>query len=188
MRQRVSVLLPFVVVSLILPTPAQKASNSSAIDGPPAYTISEAYNVYSAILAAQTPYVSEFVVDLETNPYQLCRAPEEELDTSVRAAMVDYSKVNHSKFILLPIFFRVFPVSKPYRLVLRRDLKDNSKIGSEMFGGPDVWSFSAVGFNQDKTTALAYYQHTVTGGILVLQKIRGKWTELGPKAMCRWIS
>src|SRR5690349_6235628 len=124
MGQRVSVLQPFVVVSFLLPTPAQKASNSSAIDGPPAYTIGEAYSVYSAILARQSPYVTEYVVNLETNPYQMCRAPDGELDTSVRAAMLDYVKVNHSKFILLPIFFRVFPVPKPYRLVLRQDLKD----------------------------------------------------------------
>jgi hypothetical protein len=189
MRQRDFVLLAIVVVSLVRPIPAQKATTPAPVDASPAYTVSEAYAVYASILEARSQYFGEFVVGLETQPYEMCRAPDGEPDTSIRADMVDYVKVNHSRFILLPIFFRIFPVSKPYRLVLRQDLKPvDLGIGFLRFGGPDLWTFSAVGFSRDKTVALTYYEHSGSGQIMVLQKIRGKWTELGPKAMCGWMA
>lgn len=135
MRQGFSILLAFVVGSA-RPIPAQKVSNSSAADGPPAYTVTEAYSVYSSILGAHG--LGRFV-NLETEPHAMCQVPGSELDPSMRAAIVDYVKVNHSKFILLPIFFGLFPGSKSYKLVLRQELPP--PVDSEI--GFDLWSFSA---------------------------------------------
>ena len=180
--RRMSILLAF-VVALVSPIPAQKASNSSVADGPPAYTVSEAYSVYSSILRG-----GAYLVNIETEPHEMCRVLGREPDQSMREAMVDYVKVNHSKFVLLPIFFGLFPGSRPSKLVRRQDLPPVNPVNNPEFGGPDLWSFSAVGFNRDKTFALTYYEHSGTGAILVLQKIGGRWTVLEPRAICRWIS
>jgi hypothetical protein len=204
MRQRGSILLAVVVLFVAKPALAQKPKNSSAVSGgSSAYTISEAYAVYASILEAESPFVvGEVIVNLQTEPYKLCRAPNDELDISIRAAMVDYVRANQSSYILLPIFFHVFPVSKPYRLVLRQELtsvNQGPELGGflpHIFGArpevlgsrADLRSFSAVGFNQDKTVALTYYEHSPSGAIRIFQKVNGKWRELGSKAMCGWIS
>jgi hypothetical protein len=180
MRRGFSVLL-VLGVALIRPTPAQNVSGSPPADGPQAYTVTEAYSVYTAILGAHG--IGRFV-NLETDPHEMCRAPGSEPDPSMRAAMVDYVKVNHSKFILLPIFFGLFAGSKSFKLVLRQELPP--PVDTEI--AIDLWSFSAVGFNRDKNLALTYYEHAGTGGILVLQKIGGKWVQLESKTMCRWIA
>ena len=182
MGQRISILLAL-VVGLVRPIPAQKVSNSSAADGPPAYTVSEAYSVYSYILGG-----GGYFVNIETEPHEMCRAPGSDLDPSMREAMVDYVKVNRSKFLLLPIFFGLFPGSRSSKLVRGQDLAPDPRSQSFIGVGPDLCFFSAVGFNRDKTLALTYYSRLGTGGILVLQKIGGKWTQLQSKEMCRWIA
>jgi hypothetical protein len=148
------------------------------------YTVSEAYAVYASILGGESP-VGGGALSLETEPYQMCLKPKDELDTSIREAMVDYIRVNRKSLILLPGLFQVFPVAESYRLVRKQELKSDAL-------GRSLRTFSAVGFNRDRTVALAYYEHsgnrTGSGAILVLHKVDGKWMELAQRAMCRWIS
>ncbi len=112
--------------------------------------------------------------------------------------MADYVKSNQTMFNLQPGLH----VEKPYTFVSRQEMNRLRGNNGETFwrtyptsGG--IRTFSAVGFDSNKTFALVYESSVVpllggegagSGGILVLQKVDGKWKDLPRKMMCRWIS
>jgi hypothetical protein len=186
--RRLSILL--MLAQAFLPTPAQSQRRDST--EPPAYTVSEAYEVYSAILESVFTEHEQLVILDETFPHRCGMTPNKGAK-NVTGAAADYLAVNAQKFRLQTNF----QVSKPYALISIDELKNLTS------GGP--WgkffamypksggyiNLSAVGFNQSKTTAVVAYDlvrglNSGNGEFRTLQKVDGKWV---PESVghCKWI-
>lgn len=147
------------------------------------YEDSEAYNVYSAVLALENPKGDLLIVDT-TVPFTHCLEPRS--DQVVDAAIEDYRKANKSKWRL----GYHLGLERSYTLVSQDEagdlLQSPPKRGAwrfSAFGG--IHHFSAVGFSPDKT--IAFVEMDVVcgglcghGGPFILQKKKGKWVQYVP--------
>ena len=128
-----------------------------AEDSPQPYVVSEAYEVYSALLpqewAWRVAHAATLVLRMETVPYQMCLGPDAASKQILGPAIADYIKVNQKRWLLQ----RQFQIEKPYELAPTNQLSTVSKAHA---GG---WiEVSAVGFNDPKTVAVVYIGHSAT--------------------------
>jgi hypothetical protein len=186
--RRFSILL--MLAQALLPTPAQSQQQDST--EPAAYSVSEAYEVYSAIFESVFTEPEQLVILNETFPHK-CGATPNKGAINVAGAAADYLAVNEHTFRLK----RNFQVSKPYALISIDELKSLTSAGpwGKFFamypksGG--YINLSAVGFNQSKTTAVVAYDlvrglNSGNGEFRTLQKVDGKWVR-ETVGHCKWI-
>ncbi|MFT3745908.1 MAG: hypothetical protein QM785_16665 [Pyrinomonadaceae bacterium] len=177
-----------------------------------AYNDNEAYQVYAALLPAEWTVkeakAKKLVIVGETSDFRsfarekkesICLVPAEGEESIYAPVLKNYVDVNKTKWTLQ----RKFPDGISYELVPSLDIDAIFKTkGIE--GWKDFYAkypdsggsitLSAVGFNADKTFAIAYVGHSC-GGLCgggryhVLKKADGKWTEISWKGQsCSWAS
>ena len=183
-----------VIVLLLVISSLPNQTTSSA------YDVSEAYEVYAAILpsewSSRVPNAKQLIIRRETRSLQMCLKPSSEEQARVGPAIADYVNQNEKKWLLQP----KLSFTTPYQFL------ETSKIDTFMShvgwiefyrqypesGG--IVEFSAVGFNVDKTIAVVYIGHLCgalcgRGTYHVMEKRDGKWKELEFKGdSCAWIS
>lgn len=163
----------------------------SVADATEPYEDTDAYDVYSAIIAstAPDPEMHMFLIGINTLPISL-RSDKDQLGNDERrkevarakgTALSDYVKVNSKSWILQ----RKFNLPEAYELVTEDRMRilfpDNG-----LFRGKWI-QFSAVGFNPDKTMAVVFlwdwcsiYCCCGQSSSAVLQKKSdGKWKVIG---------
>jgi hypothetical protein len=164
--------------------------SSSVADATEPYEDTDAYDVYSAIIAsiAPDPEMHMWLIGIDTLPISLSDKDQlgnderrKEVKRAKGTALSDYVKVNSKRWILQ----RKFNLPEPYELVTEDRMRilfpDNG-----LFRGTWI-QFSAVGFNPDKTMALVFlwdwcsiYCCCGQSSSAVLQKqSNGKWKVIG---------
>jgi hypothetical protein len=155
------------------------------------YDVTEAYEVYSALIPDESlvkPNAGTVLIRAATEPHEMCLKPEDDAEGRlVKFAMEDYDKENGPRWLLQ----RKFTLDRPYDLLYADDFASWSReAGLAPRDGfraryPDArgWMvFSAVGFSQEKTIAVVYVGHHYgnggSGGFAVLRKEAGKWTPM----------
>jgi len=178
------------IVSLLISSLLLLQNGAANKDAQPkSYEDAEAYEVYSAILptswAWQVAKAQSLVIREETMPYKMCLRPDAKSEAVVGPAISEYVRLNEKPWLLQ----RSLSIEKPYELVGSDEFKKSAFKGDwENFykrrpnsGG---WiGLSAVGFNADRTVAVAFMTHacgSLCGGgdFYVLQKKDGKWIPL----------
>ena len=193
---------PSIILLLIsLFSPFQSTSASAAAQQP-AYQVTEAYEVYSAILPSGWTWreakSKKLVIRSDTRTYDMCLRPEKEYEEIIGPAISDYVRQNEKTWILQ----KNLSIEKPYEIIRGDEIQSMFEQGLEGWKPfyekyPDSggWiELSAVGFNGDKTVAVVYMGHHCGGlcgggNFHVLQKRDGKWVPLEWKGRsCGWAS
>jgi len=156
-------------------------------ESPEPYTVSEAYEVYSAVLPdeSRAERATTLVIRDEVVSYEMCLYPDEESKKIIGPAIAHYQIVNRKRWRLQ----RDFHLQRTYELMPADKL-------AYVFSDPEAgrWiELSAVGFNDAKTVAVVHIGHRACGGrcaggsFTVLEKKNGKWQPLRWKgSACAW--
>ena len=153
------------------------------------YQDAEAYRVYSAILPR---FLSSFderemlFIRRGTVWYSSkCLTPGPSVKKVFQPAMVDYKRVNRSRWQLE----RRFELERPYELVWEEDYENRSSKAEF----PYFIELSAVGFNPSKTIAVVYLTEYCRGSyclsrnLIVLRKEGERWRDLHDGGLvCMW--
>jgi len=176
----------FAVVVLMLcfsSTVAQQPAPASP------YDVDEVYRVYSVLLPREESYEfarGTLVIQEETVSEHLdTKCLTKAATRKFKDAIVDYERANTKQWLLQ----RLFQSEKPYGLVSSDAIKAAFKerfwdsFESRYPGSGGYITFSAVGFNNDKTLAVVYTGSSCGGlcgrwGFHVLEKINGQWKEV----------
>jgi hypothetical protein len=158
---------------------------------PQPYTISEAYEVYSAILAdeSERSRSTKLVIAQETRKFEMCLKPaDRESNMTLEPAIADYNEQNRKPLLLQ----WNLQIDMPYTLVPQSVLDAFFRKGGSGWEGfrksypqSESWiSLSAVGFNLDRTLAIVYItrDHGPMGGNGVLKVLKiedGQWKPFG---------
>lgn len=165
------------------------------------YEDADAYEIYSMLLPLEwtttAAHAKTLVIQTETVDYEMCLQPEKEYTQLLSPAITAFEKLNKQPTLLQ----RKFADSISYRLVTSADIKatfDETYSWEKFYklypssGG--YTQISQIGFNADKTIAIAYIGHSCGGlcgggGFHVLQKKEDKWSPLEWKgSRCYWAS
>ncbi len=129
----------------------------------------DTYEVYSVVLRDRKPNVETWKIVYETKPFTFCLKPTQDLASTYRPVLDDYTMKNKGKFILQ----RKFDLSA-YTMVSPQ----------EWFGrtpSVDLAAVSAIGFNRDRTRAgvccSVGNSAGSSGTCLFLVKQDGKWKD-----------
>ena len=197
------------VVGLVLVAAAAAQLNpqTNPRPEPKPYEVSEAYEVYAALLPEEWiwryAHARYLVIQEETDsepffqPVRECLPSTPEFLKTYRSVVGDFEKVNRDSKRLV----RKLQIDKPYQLVPRATIlglfKYDAFEGWQSFGDkfPESEGYidiSAVGFNAEKTQALVYTGHScgaLCGGgtYHLLEKKGGKWQEVRGLG-CSWAS
>jgi hypothetical protein len=185
---------------LIVSSLLYQSGGAKKEEQPEAYTDPDAYEVYNAILTSQRRLENAnaklFFIPSLTQSEKMCLAPDKESQKIIGSAISDYEKKNEKAWLLQPLL----NVELRYQLIPPEELQAARELGmwSAYFAkhpNADNWiELSAVGFNEDKTVAVAYMRHLCgmmcgDGHFHVLQKKDGKWMPLEWKgSQCVWNS
>lgn len=162
------------------------------------YTDKEAFKVYSAIMPGVIAGKTTLVEDTTAKRPVNCLKDESVSDPDLREALADYQHVNERVWILSG----EFDTGSKRDFVQRKELdsffRKNVDKGWKKFyrKHPDAAgfvSFSAVGFNQDRSAAVVYSAVSscafcASGGLHFMKKGPNGWVELKDASTCRWIS
>ena len=180
------------IILLLISLPSLFQSTSASAAGPqPAYQVTEAYEVYSAILPSEWTWreakARKLVIRSDTRTYDMCLVPEKEYEEMIGPAISDYVRQNQKTWILQ----KNLSIEKPYEIIRWDEIEpmfeqglEGWKTFYEKYPDSGGWiELSAVGFNADKTVAVVYVGHSCGGlcgggGFQVLQKRDGKWVPL----------
>jgi hypothetical protein len=129
----------------------------------------DTYQIYSAELRHRKPSVEAWKIMQETRPFTFCLKPTQNLASTYRSVLDDYTMKNQSKLILERKF----------------DLPAYSMVSSQEWfqrSGPvDLATVSAVGLNRDRTRAGVCYSVGSSAGsagtCLFLVKQSGNWED-----------
>jgi len=158
----------------------------------------ESYAIYSAILN-QDPFVDDraskrILISGETTPESdleaACPTRLAKYDPAVRQAVEAYGRANQSTYLLESHF----TLRKAYKLlddsawgVVFENKKDPSAVLKQLYalnpGARGIYSFSAVGFNLERTVAIVHVLFycdwlCVESNRFVVRKIGGKWQSV----------
>jgi len=151
---------------------------------PATYEVPEAYQLYSAALAAQH-LQGDLLISQTTVPFSHCLDSDQ--GTPIQAAINSYKKLNRTTWQLQ----RRFLVEQQYKLVTAEEieaLKEDSAHQSFFWRfkhDARLVRFSAVGFNKNKTLAF-FEMDVVCGGLcgygqpFLLERRNGKWLPYSP--------
>ncbi len=174
------------------------------------YTDSDAYEIYSSIIAKEWPIqkgkATNLVIQTETrefpgsvNDRKRCLIPSPQEEPIYRRVIEAYHRINKTPLLL----DRRFDFSIPYELVPKSSI-DAIFANKGVDGWTDFYAkypnsggivhMSAVGFNADKTFAIVYVGHACGGRCgggkyHILKKRGNKWSEaewIGNR--CSWRS
>jgi len=181
-----------------------------AQDGPPApIDDPDAYAVYASLLPNEwtvtAAHAKRLVFLRETDAYSRCMPKGPSLETDWKTTVDAYRAANASvRFVR-----EGFPLGLPYVVATKAEIdaafhddsvKPGLGLGWDGFYKryPDSGGFlvvSAVGFNAEKTRAMAYIGHScgsLCGGGThhLLENVQGTWREVRPRDVqfCMWAS
>ena len=166
----------------------------------------EAYAVYASLLpdewTVRDAHAKQLVFQRETDPYSRCMPSGAPMTTDWKQTVDAYRAENAG-----PRAMREgFGLGLPYVVISRADIQATFQdraapnLGWDGFYKrfPDSGGYmmvSAVGFNADKTRAMAYIGHgcgSLCGGGThhLLEKTDGRWREVRPRGVsfCMWAS
>lgn len=168
---------------------------------PMPYDDADAYEIYSTLIPSEWPvkeaHAKKLVIQSETASYEMCLVPDKEFEPLIGPAISAFKQLNEKPALLQ----RKFADNISYKLVTSADINSafDKTYSWEKFYKlyPDSAGYtmiSQVGFNGNKTVAIAYIGHSCGGlcgggSFHVLQKKDGKWIPLEWKGIsCAWAS
>jgi hypothetical protein len=129
----------------------------------------DTFEVYSTVLRHRKPSVEAWKIVQETRPFTFCLKPAQDLVSTYRSVLEDYTMKNQSKLILQ----RKFDLPA-YTIV---SLQEWFRSG----GSVDLATVSAVGLNRDRTRAGVCYSVGSSAGsagtCLFLVKQGSNWED-----------
>ena len=156
----------------------------------PPVTDSDAYAIYGVLLDSQLwrDRGDRLLVVQETRLQRWCR-PSRPVPEVWRPAQADMERQNAQTWKLLARF----PTTIRYSLVPRADIEaDDARLRQKYPGrsnylpeSVEFAEFSAVGFNFDRTKAMAYGRTRGAGGLYVMERTDGQWV-VSHAWGCRW--
>jgi hypothetical protein len=185
----------FIIIAVVaVLTFGYKAHSQTAA----AYSDEEAFRIYSAIMPGLIAGKAMLVEDTTAKRPGNCLKDESVSDPDLREALADYHHVNEHIWILSGEFDKGSKRDFVQRTELDSFFRKSVGKGWEKFyrkhpHAAGFVSFSAVGFNKDRSAAVVYSAATscafcASGGLHFMKKGPKGWVELKDAPTCRWIS
>lgn len=188
MLRRVFKAIVAVLISLTL-TASRPQTQSQQKDPPQPYTVPEAYQVYSAILAGRIreAKLSRILIAQETRAEPNCLKPDSEDKQAIDPAIADYTDQNRKTWLLR----WNLQIDIPYEIVPREAIDSLLRgpggswgLFERRYPEMDGWiDLSAVGFNSDKTVAVVSITHdrseSGSGNLSAFKLEDGQWVAFG---------
>jgi hypothetical protein len=192
------IVMSAVILSLLLSLFLSPRAVPQSSEQPTAYEDNDAYEIYSVLLPQEEAYgfaKRTLVVREETeskSDTEKCLTPEAAKE--FKDAIADFAQVNRKRWLVQ----RQFQVEKPYEIVNSDtiDLLFKQSGWNGFYARyPDSGGYilmSAVGFNHDRTLAVAYTGSACGNlcgrwGLHLLKKVNGKWKTI-PGVTCMTVS
>ena len=172
-------LLHITVVLLLVASALAQQSGA-----PELYRDADAYEIYSQLLPDDWSWqgsrllLAEATTMVSAPDAGQCFQLQGDQKKKFQEVFDDFTRVNRKAWILLPLL----TIDKPYDIVAASQLSDSAGLNwkQQYPGAVSVVTFSAVGFNADRTQALVFINHQCgsqcsAGTYYLLQEKEGKW-------------
>jgi hypothetical protein len=182
-----SILRFFVSMAWAVILPAQTGSPTT----PKPYEDPEAYEVYSAILAAPQSGKSNSdlaVMSQRTLPFENCYKPDDQWRELLAPVVEDYINVNQTRWDLVDnriSFPHTLVSADQMNAIFSKGPNQGWKRFHRKYPHKALLYVSAVGFNANRTVAMVATESDCgplcgSGGLSFLRKVDGRWQEFEP--------